>query len=155
MVNKTISLSWEMFDKLKTEDNASQLINNLLINHYNTIGNPSEKLEEVKKQIEEKTKEAEELKEKVEEIQINREIAKTEITTDKEKLQKKTDEESLRLLKEHQREAFNNWAIPKEQIELLFEEYFNLLTNDKVKNIIEFMTHKGIFRKVTKEYNGI
>ena len=155
MVNKTISLSWEMFDKLKTEDNASQLINNLLINHYNTIGNPSEKLEEVKKQIEEKTKEAEELKEKVEEIQINREIAKTEITTDKEKLQKKTDEESLNLLKQHQREAFNNWAIPKEQIELLFEEYFNLLMNDEVKNIIEFMSKRGIFRKVTKEYNGI
>jgi arginine deiminase len=155
MVNKMISLPIDLYDKLREEHNASQLVQNLLIEHYNKEGNPADKLKEVNKEIEIKIKEADELKEKVEDIQINKEIAKTEIIIDKEKQQKKTEEEKLNDLRIHQREAFNNWVIPKEEIDALFEEYFNLLMNERVKNIIEFMNSKGIFRKVTKEYNGI
>ena len=51
MVNKTISLSREIFDKLAKEDNASALIERLLREHFKTMNDEQMTPEERQKRI--------------------------------------------------------------------------------------------------------
>lgn len=51
MVNKTISMSREMFDKISEEDNASQLIEALLKEHYKWKDAKKMTIEEIDKRI--------------------------------------------------------------------------------------------------------
>jgi len=64
MVNKTISIEWELNERLKKEDNASGLISELLYKHYR-INEKSE--EEIIEEVKEKQKQ-EERKKKIQKL---------------------------------------------------------------------------------------
>jgi L-lactate utilization protein LutC len=147
MAQRYIYLSDELNERLKEEENVSQLIQKLLINHYNLMETPQERLKQVKREIEEKTKEAKQLIEQIEDIDKKKmEAFKEEM----DKHDKKEIYELTALTRKSQREAFNNYIIPNEDKDNLFEEYFDLLQSKKVKNIVEFMDSKGFERKKPK-----
>jgi len=145
MVNKTISLSQEIFDKLRGEDNASALIDTLLINHYNLVQSPKEKWEELKKEIELKSQQAESLQNKVEAMEKKKDEM-INIELEKESM-KEESEETWERRKKLQYEVFKLWDIKKDEFDLLFNEFFNLLKEHKINNVIEFMNLHNINRK--------
>ena len=55
-VHKVISLDYELAIKLKEEDNASGLINSLLMSHYKDLRSDDEIINEVKVKINKKEK---------------------------------------------------------------------------------------------------
>jgi galactokinase/mevalonate kinase-like predicted kinase len=131
--------------------NRSELITNLLREHFSK-GKP---LEELKAQ---KIKESQSLL--LEAKKIDKEI----IAEKEEKL--KQEQEAKRLLEiedkekeaERKQDQYNrfkdiflkNWDINKENIDSLVNEFIQLIKEDKVKNIIEFMELKQIKRKEKK-----
>ena len=149
MPNKMISLPDDLYNKLKSEPKASTLIQNLLIAYYNSQSSPKDKLEELKFEIENKTKEAEKLNAKVQEI----EKRKDEYI--REELQKEEKIPNWERTKILQRENINNYLIDKDKREEVFEDFFNLLKEGKIKNMVEYMDSKGIKRKEIKVFNGL
>jgi hypothetical protein len=148
MANRYISLPDELNDKLKLEENASGLITKLLIDHYSLVTSPIEKLEEVKREIEKRSQEANSLQIKIDEMQRRKdEIVEQEL---QKETNKEDSEEVWERRKRLQREAFNNYEVEKDKAEELFLEFFNLLREKKVSNIIEFMQSKQIKRKEKK-----
>ena len=148
MPNKMISLPTDLYDKIKNENNASLLIQSLLISYYNSQSNPKDKLEELKSEIEIKTKEAEKLNAKVQEIEKRK---NDYIQEEIKKVEKEPNWERTRIL---QRELINNYLIDKDKREEIFEDFFNLLKEGKVKNMVDYMDSKGIKRKEVKVFNG-
>jgi hypothetical protein len=148
MANRYISLPDELNDKLKLEENASGLITKLLTDHYFLVTSPMEKLEEVKKDIEKRNQEAESLQIKINEMErkkeeiVNRELEKEATKEDSEEVWERR--------KRLQREAFNNYEVEKDKAEELFLEFFNLLREKKVNNMVEFMQSKQIKRREKK-----
>lgn len=149
MPNRMISLSEEMFERLKLEENASGLIDKCLRNYYDLISSPKDKLEEIKKEIEIKNQQASVLQNKV----IEMEKKKEEIVEQQlqEYNQKEDSEEVWERRKKLQREAFNLYEVDKEKAEEIFIEFFNLLREKRINNMIEFMQAKGINRKPEKK----
>ena len=148
MATRYISLSDDLNERLKLEENASRLIQELLTKHYNSLASPKDKLEELKSEIEIKTKEAEKLNSKVLEIEKRKdEYIQEEI----KKVEKEPNWERTRIL---QRELINNYLIDKDKKEEVFEDFFNLLREGRVKNMVDYMDSKGIKRKELKVFNG-
>lgn len=96
MVNKTISLSWELDKKLKEEENASQLISNLLNNYYNSLTEPVMDVFAKRKEIEELNQRIVEGEKEIEKIE---EVKKIQEKTEAERLEfkKRNDEASAKL----------------------------------------------------------
>jgi hypothetical protein len=150
MAQRYIYLSDELNEKLKLEENVSNLIQRLLLNHYSLTTSPIEKLEEVKRDIEKKNQEAESLRIKVEIMEKKKEeIVKREL---EEESLKEDSEERWQRIKKLQREVFNNYDWDKERVEELFNEFFGLLKEGKIKNLIEFAEMKQVKRKEKKQY---
>lgn len=89
MVNKTISITYELFNKLKEEKNASELICGLLNKYYETLGQTTNN----PVIIEERIKELEDEKMKLtnKKVLIEKEIEVEEVT----KQEKAADQEVL------------------------------------------------------------
>ena len=148
MVNKTISLNAEIIERLKAEENASALINGLLVIHYNAQTSPKDKLTELKFEVERKLDEMNLIEKKVEEIEKRK---NDYIQEEIKKVEKEPNWERTRIL---QRENINNYLIDKDKREEIFEDFFNLLKEGKIKNMVDYMDSKGIKRKEVKVFNG-
>jgi ABC-type phosphate transport system auxiliary subunit len=150
MTNRMITIPEDLNDKLKLEENASKLIQQLLNNHYNLIQTPKEKLDEVKHEIEKKTQEAEALINKVNAMELKKaEILNNQIA---EAAKEEDSTRRLQLRKQLFREAFNSYDIPKEKIEDLFNEFMKMFEENKIERVVEFMQLKQIERKPPKQW---
>jgi len=148
MANRFISLTEELNNKLKQEDNASALISVLLVNHYNLTQSPKDKLDEIKKEIEIRNQQVNSLQIKVDDMEKKKdEIVEERI---KEESVKEDTEETWNRRRALQKEAFNNYMVDKDTADELFNEFFGLLRSNYVSNIVEFMLKKGIKRKEKK-----
>ena len=56
-VSKLVSIDYELVQRLKQEDNASAIINSLLMAHYNSLKSEEEIIADVKAKINEKKEE--------------------------------------------------------------------------------------------------
>ena len=139
----------DLYEKLKGEENSSALIQTLLRNHYSLVESPKDKLDEIKKNIEKQNQEAHILEKRVEEMEKRKdEIVQRGIEeAEKNEYNSKDKWERQRPFL---REVFNNWEIEKDKIEGLFDEFFDLIQEGKVGNIIEFMQIKKINKKEKK-----
>lgn len=144
---RMIYLSDEINNKLKNEENVSQLISKLLENHFNSISNPKEKLEEINIEVERKLREAEEIRKEINEIDLKKQEA---LAIEKEHELKYSPELRWDRIEELTKELINNYEVLEENKEQLLKEYMELLKENKIKNLIEFMTSKGIDRKNKK-----
>ena len=145
MATRYIYLSDEINNKLKLEENASNLIVTLLTQHYEKQETPQEKLSTIQTDIDQKQKELEYTLEEIKQIEARKEeelnkMANREIPEDIIKQRW----ERMRLV---QREAFNYWDIPTDLIETEFNEFLELLRNQKIGNMVVFMNSKGYKRK--------
>lgn len=121
MVNKTISLTEETFDRLKTEDNASALIERLLKEYYQyNITNPEEINKRIQKLKEKKNLKNGELDKEIQKLQ------KIQNSIDTEKREKeKIKEKELNLKREERNNFFKNYKdlTNQEATEELWKEF--------------------------------
>lgn len=136
MRNKNISVQEDIFDKLKDEDNASQLINDLLRQHYITKANSKEELVNREKKI-------------IDEIQIfnrNKELELTKVELEVKKIehieltneQKKEKERLLREEKEMYIQDIAQDEINRRLTKDEMDQYFFEVSNNKT-NIYMFL----------------
>lgn len=150
MVNKTISLSEELWNKLKEVDNASGLIQNILIEYFQRNENPKDKYEEISKEMELKEKELISLKEKISEIEEKKRII-AEIEAQKiKKVEEYQEPDKWEKTKNMLRYAFENYEVAKEERDLLFNEFIDLLKENRVRNLMQFCNERNIKRKERK-----
>ena len=97
--NKTICLEYDLIEKLKNEENSSQLIENLLYRHYASV-NPDEREQELAQEMAKYQR----AKEEYDRLQK----AKQEIEANKEATQKNKDE--LEAQKKAYKEQMQEWA---------------------------------------------
>jgi len=97
MVNKTISIPYDLNEKLKEEDNASALISSILNQHYDSLrGVEVKSPKDIQVEVIELQKEIKEKKKEIEELKV---IEITEEKTEEEKaeIKKKRDEATEKL----------------------------------------------------------
>ncbi len=129
-VTKTFTLDLEIIEKLKQEDNASELVNNLLTNYFNISDNKELSLEE-------KLKEVEELENAV--IQ-EQEIKRKKLEEDIQQLKQKEKEMKELQLKKIQ----ENVELIETEKELA-NKFLNYISNDESK-----LTSEEVLDWVTK-----
>jgi metal-responsive CopG/Arc/MetJ family transcriptional regulator len=143
----------DLMAELLKIDNRSELVANLLRDYFNK-GKPlkaikEEKLKEVNNLIDEVNVLDKEITEEEAE-QREREKANNKINETEEK-EKELDRKQKQI--NTCREIFiKNWETPKEELENLLNEFFELLKQNRIKNILEFMEAKQIKRKEKKQY---
>jgi protein subunit release factor A len=98
--NKTFCFDYDLIEKLKQEDNASELISNLLYRHYASV-NPDEREEQLKQEM----AKFERAKNEYEKLQK----AKQEIDSNKKTEQKQKDEWAKK--NEEYQKKMKKWAI--------------------------------------------
>lgn len=147
-----ISLRKDNFEKLQAIDNVSGLINNLLDDYFKNSEDPKEKLKMINLEIERKSLESEQIKNKLQEIELRKEEFINRKLSEEEKEEEQNKKwDRIRLL---QHEAFKSYIVKEEEREFIFEEFFLLLKEGKVKNLIEFCLNKNIQRKQNKRENA-
>ena len=82
-VHKVISLDLEVVQRLKEEDNASGLINSLLIKNYKDLRGEEEIIEDVKKKIKENKKKEKEHSKYINKEYITKRLKEMKKTKDK------------------------------------------------------------------------
>jgi len=148
--NKTISIEEDIFNRLKKESNASDLIERLLKAYFKETENPDANA------IKERIKAVEAQKQAYEgdlmAVTIKEQERQQAIETDmlrraKEAEAEKVSPEFLAHRKSMQREAFDLFDIPKEKKDSLFDEYFAELDLGMVRNLTTWAANKGFKKK--------
>jgi ABC-type phosphate transport system auxiliary subunit len=133
--------------ELKKEINRSELIRGLL-NEYYQKGKP---LVEVKKALIEKKdvieKEIGVLNKEISLDEKNKQIEKDLDLKAQSKAELNKFEERRQKHIAILRDAFLRYEINKEDLEALFKEFLDMLDNNKIRNIVEFMMIKKINKK--------
>lgn len=144
MQNKTISLPEELIQRLKQEDNASNLIAQLLLKHYEytNLETPEEINIKMQKIREEKRKAIEQLDVKENYLISKKEIVQKEIESIAQ--DKKVAEIVLKEQRQHVKDLFKDY-MQREITEEEEDEYFERLnSNDPGDfNIFIFLEEKG------------
>ena len=150
MVNKTISLSFEIFEKLKGEENASNLIDSLLRKHYG--GDPDAiKAEIMRLQVCNKAlqgdlqaieaKEAEAQKTLISKLLLRATAEKLNLgMIEKKRIESPERKEKL---KEIMKDAWKAWDSPAEE----FEKFYENFEKGLFKNIAGYCEANGIKKK--------
>jgi hypothetical protein len=146
----------DLMSELLQVENRSELITELLREHFNK-GKPLKEIKEGKlKEAQTLIQEAEIIDKEIKEEREQREKQEKEMNNRDKKDEKEKEVERKRKQRETFREVFiRNWDIKKEEVEALLTEFITLLQDGKNCNIIEFMGFKQIKRKEKKEKNGI
>lgn len=143
---KMITLDEEIIEQLKDVPNVSALINQMLIDYFNSTKELSELFKEKQKSIETQTEELSKIQSELNEQNKKEEERKKEIQEQQDKYWNSDERwEKHKLIIE---EAFDTYNFPKERKEDLLNEYILLMKNRTIKNLIEFMEIRGFEKKV-------
>ena len=136
-----LSLDEDLCDKLMQEKNASALIEGLLEAHYaskidsNMIVAELSSLEAQKRAAEARLQEAQASEEAEQKKAAEKFPKKKEIVS---------DPEHMKIL---MRGCLNDYQITEGDKETLFEEFYSLYTDKKVKNLMEWAEGKGLQKR--------
>ena len=133
----------EAEELLGSIEGKGTLINQLIKDHFSSTDE-----DYIRRKIEEKNHELEFLQKKLDKlIEIRLASQNRDIPKFPQRSKEEVEAERWERRRPLQRDAFNSYEIPKDLIEQEFEEFFNLIKNNKVKNIVEFMEIKGYEKK--------
>ena len=139
--HKMLSLDEDLFDRLAQEENASSLIESLLEAHYASKIDPNmivaelSSLEAQKRAAEARLQEAQASKEAEQKKAAENFPKKKEIVS---------DPEHMKIL---MRGCLNDYQITEGDKEILFEEFYSLYSDKKVKNLMEWAEGKGLQKR--------
>jgi hypothetical protein len=153
MATRYIYLPDELNNKLRNEENASGLIQELLTRHYSISIKLPEKKEIIEQNILNLTKEAVKIEQEIkdmDEIELKLRRERDEVIR-QEKERKYSDPKYWERIKVMMRSLFSKYDIEKGSFEPFLEEFMTLLQEKKIKNAEEFMELKGIKKKEVKE----